>query len=392
MSFFLRSTSCNLQVKLATAVTLVLVTVTSLASAQQRSAAATTQGSSGASVRVEESASAATNAASAKAKPKWKPRAAPTEPVAAEAESGGDEVDLNVMAVPGPVAPKEPKRRTKSKQAAAKRVPRERQPTAEYVKMRDSWHAPVEQYLTPTLKVTGRPPLVLSRVLGGDAPVTLVPQRDDGGFSDEDLERASTAFCPKEAKKIHAISPRLLDLVYRAMLHFKAPLVHVVSGYRPDRAGSRHTQGRAIDFVLPGVTNEQLADYARTYGFVGVGIYPKSGFVHLDVRDTSYFWVDNSLPDERSRGIPVLPNLAVQADRAAAARGDAPDTWVPDNDREDRAAAKSYARRAKVRRDRALRQQSAAAAPANASSDSQPAKSAAAKPKTPAFNAAGMLD
>jgi hypothetical protein len=167
------------------------------------------------------------------------------------------------------------------------------------------------------------------------------------------------------------------------MRHFEAPLVHVVSGYRPDRAGSRHTQGRAIDFVLPGVTNEQLQDYVRTFGFVGVGIYPKSGFVHLDVRDTSYYWVDNSLPDERSRGVPVDGNLAAASDRAAAARGEAPDTWVPDNDAEDRAAAKSYARRAKQRRDRALRQQ------ARVSAAGAPAQS---KPKSQAFSAASVLD
>jgi hypothetical protein len=196
---------------------------------------------------------------------------------------------------------------------------------------------------------------------------------------------------------VHPISPRLLDLVYKAMLHFKASLVHVVSGYRPDRAGSRHTQGRAIDMVLPGVSNEQLADYVRTYGFVGVGIYPKSGFVHLDVRDVSYFWVDNSLPDERSRGVPILANLASASDRAAAARGEAPDTWVPNNDAEDRAAANTYARRAKARRDRALREQvrKSAVAPAADDSQAEPATSkvkSAAKAKTPSFNAAGVLD
>jgi hypothetical protein len=250
--------------------------------------------------------------------------------------------------------------------------------------MRDSWHAPVDPALiTPTLPVTGRVPLVLSRVLNGGDPVTLVPQREDGGFSDEDLQRAATAFCPKETKNVHPISPRLLDLVYRAMRHFEAPLVHIVSGYRPDRAGSRHTQGRAVDFVLPGVTNEQLADYVRTFGFVGVGIYPKSGFVHLDVRDASYYWVDNSLPDERSRGIPVDGNLAAASDRAAAARGEAPDTWVPDNEQEDRAAARSYARRAKIRRERALRQQARATTAGTA---------AQTTPKSPAFTSAGVLD
>lgn len=312
---------------------------------------------------------------------------------AATEEGGGDAEGLAAEPVAKSVAKSVAKPQSKSK-AKGGRPRAVRQPTAEYVKMRDSWHAPLDtSELQPTLKVTGRPPLVLSRVLGGDAPVTLVPQRDDGGFSDEDLARAANAWCPKEAKKKHPVSPRLLDLVYRAMRHFNAPLVHVVSGYRPDRAGSRHTQGRAIDFVLPGVTNEQLADYVRTYGFVGVGIYPKSGFVHLDVRDTSYFWVDESLPDERSRGVPILPQLATQADRVAAARGEAPDTWVPDNDREDRAAAKSYARRAKQRREKVLRAQAAPTSSAASAKDAAPiAKQKPAKASAPTFSAAGVMD
>lgn len=275
---------------------------------------------------------------------------------------------------------------TASKPKSKARARRERQPDATYVKLRDGWHAPVETHLTPTLPVSGRIPLVLARVNGGGDPVTLAPQREDGGFSDEDLQRAASAFAPKDAK-VHPIAPRLLDLVYRAMRHFEAPLVHVVSGYRPDRAGSRHTQGRAIDMVLPGVTNEQLADYVRTYGFVGVGIYPKSGFVHLDVREASYFWVDNSLPTERSRSVPMMGTQAAAADRAAAARGEAPDTWVPDNDREDKAAAKSYARRAKLRRDRALRKQGTASSAAPES----PSKAKSASKPTAAINTAGVF-
>jgi hypothetical protein len=350
MPFLQRSTSSGLHVKLVAAALVVASVFTRDASAQQRSAAP------GAASKQDTGDSKA-----------------------AEAESGGDEIDVSQASEAKP-APKAAKRRPKAK---AKRGKSGRQPTAEYVKMRDSWHAPVDpELLTPTLPVSGRVPLVLSRVLNGGDPVTLAPQREDGGFSDEDLERAARAFCPKEAKKVHAISPRLLDLVYRAMRHFEAPLVHIVSGYRPDRAGSRHTQGRAVDFVLPGVTNEQLADYVRTFGFVGVGIYPKSGFVHLDVRDASYYWVDNSLPDERSRSVPILGNLAAASDRAAAARGEAPDTWVPDNDAEDRAAAKSYARRAKQRRERALRQQARAAAAAT------PAQTK----KSPTFSSAGVLD
>jgi len=272
---------------------------------------------------------------------------------------------------------------TKSDRSAqprkAKRVRAGRQPSEQYQRLRDGWHAPVET--VPVPDVTGRIPLVLSRVNGGD-PVTLVPSRDDGGFSDDDLQRASRAFCPPEAKRVHAIAPRLLDLVYRTMLHFKAPLVHVVSGYRPDRAGSRHTQGRAIDMVIPGITNEQLAEHVRTLGFVGVGIYPKSGFVHLDVRDRSFFWVDMSLPGERSRMSAHLGTQAQENDVAARARGEAPDVYVPNNEREDRAAARSYARRAKMRRLRAQKQLDARAARAAEEGGSQ-ARATASSNDTP---------
>jgi hypothetical protein len=223
-----------------------------------------------------------------------------------------------------------------------------RQPSAEYVRIRDGWHAPIER--EPVANPPAFPPLVIAPVNGGER-ISIVPQREDGGFTDADVAVAARAFAPAHGQqKIHAIAPHLLDLVYRAMRHFDAPLVHLVSGYRADRAGSRHTQGRAIDMVLPGVSNEELADYVRTFGFVGVGVYPKSGFVHLDVRDASFFWLDDSLPDERCRTEPILPELAKQADAAARDRGEKPNAFVPNNEREDKAAARVYKKRAAQRR------------------------------------------
>ncbi len=264
----------------------------------------------------------------------------------------------------------------KAPKVATVKKRRGREPTPAYQKLRDSWHAPVEPGLLPALAVTVRRPLVLSQVNGGML-VTLVPQREDGGFSDEDLQRAAQAFAPRDwTGPVHPIAPRLLDLVYKAVLHFNAPMVHVVSGYRKDRAGSRHTQGRAVDMVLPGTTNEDLAEYVRSFGFCGVGVYPTSGFVHLDVRERSYFWVDNSLPGERSRSVPHMAEEAAEADRLAAMRGIQPDVFVPDNNKEDRAAAGSYARRAKRRRERAQKQ----LAVANAGASSRTAT--AAEPAT----------
>jgi uncharacterized protein YcbK (DUF882 family) len=194
-----------------------------------------------------------------------------------------------------------------------------------------------------------RAPLLLMPVNGGSA-VELVPRRDDGGFSDADLRRAAVAFSQQSPGKVHPLAPRLLDLVYRCVRHFDASLVRVVSGYRRDRAGSRHTQGRAVDMAIEGVANDRLAAYVREFGFVGVGFYPKAGFVHLDVRDASYFWVDDSAPGAPNHLIPVLEDEARSADASARARGEAPDMYVPNNRAEDAAAAKVYAHRARLRR------------------------------------------
>jgi len=50
------------------------------------------------------------------------------------------------------------------------------------------------------------------------------------------------------------------------------------------------------------VPNTELRDYLRgNLKKVGVGYYPNSSFVHLDVRkDRSAFWIDYSGPGERS--------------------------------------------------------------------------------------------
>jgi len=225
----------------------------------------------------------------------------------------------------------------------------ERQPTAEYQRIRDGWHAPIPRESITVADPSQLPPLVLAPVNGGER-VSLTPEGEDGGFSSEEQLRAARVFTPSARRKPHPVAPRLLDLVYRAMRHFDVPLVHMVSGYRADRAGSRHTQGRAIDMVLPGVSNEALAAYLRGLGFVGVGVYPKSGFVHLDVRDASFFWIDESLPDERCRTQPVLLEEAKLADQAARDRGEGPNSFVPNNEREDRAAARAYQRRAQQQR------------------------------------------
>jgi uncharacterized protein YcbK (DUF882 family) len=94
----------------------------------------------------------------------------------------------------------------------------------------------------------------------------------------------------------HALAVRVEQLVVRAAYHFGDAQVYVVSGWR-DRA-SRHGTGEAIDFKLKGVSARELAAYLRSLPRAGVGVYtnPRTQFVHLDVRDQSYHWIDASPP------------------------------------------------------------------------------------------------
>jgi hypothetical protein len=157
-----------------------------------------------------------------------------------------------------------------------------------------------------------------------------VPVSPRGGFDEGSLALAQRAFASREDGAEHPVHPRLLDLVYRAVRHFRVPYVTVVSGYRSGNPRSRHGQGRAIDLALPGVADRRLAAFLRPQGFVGVGIYPTSGFVHLDVRARSYFWSDVSGPGQRNRERPILRNLARRFDRIARALGAEPTVDHPD--------------------------------------------------------------
>lgn len=104
----------------------------------------------------------------------------------------------------------------------------------------------------------------------------------------------------------HAMSPRLMALLYSTGRHYPGHRLEVVSGYRHPSVAknprSPHMKGLACDFRVVGITNQQLRDYLRSaYKNVGVGYYPNSSFVHLDVRkDRSAFWIDYSGPGERS--------------------------------------------------------------------------------------------
>ncbi|HKQ68604.1 MAG TPA: DUF882 domain-containing protein [Polyangiaceae bacterium] len=104
----------------------------------------------------------------------------------------------------------------------------------------------------------------------------------------------------------HPIDPRLVTLVAMVSDHFGGRDIQVVSGFRPFSPRqytphSNHNHGRALDFAIRGVSNETLRDFCRTFRNVGVGYYPNSSFVHLDVRATNATWTDYAGPGQPPR-------------------------------------------------------------------------------------------
>jgi uncharacterized protein YcbK (DUF882 family) len=170
----------------------------------------------------------------------------------------------------------------------------------------------------------GRPMLALRSVNRGEF-LAIAALSDNGGFASIDLDRSAHLLRAAGGDE-HPIDPRTLGLLYRIQTHFGAPEIRAVSGYRLPRPGSRsnHGKGRAVDIIVPGVADEEVARFVRELGFVGVGVYPKSQFVHVDIRPRSYFWIDDSGPHRKNRERGILADLATSSDAAAIARGQVP--------------------------------------------------------------------
>jgi hypothetical protein len=100
------------------------------------------------------------------------------------------------------------------------------------------------------------------------------------------------------------MNPRLLRLLAIVSDHFGGRTIHVISAFRPFRRGqytahSKHNIGNAVDFRVEGVPNRVVRDFCTTLPNTGCGYYPRSVFVHMDVRPESVTWVDWSGPGQR---------------------------------------------------------------------------------------------
>jgi uncharacterized protein YcbK (DUF882 family) len=94
---------------------------------------------------------------------------------------------------------------------------------------------------------------------------------------------------PKEFDVLHAMLARLgrLDSVINIVCGYRTPETNAELRRHSPQTGvaehSQHMEGHAIDLRVPGVTTANLRDAALSLQAGGVGYYPVSQFVHVDV-------------------------------------------------------------------------------------------------------------
>lgn len=168
------------------------------------------------------------------------------------------------------------------------------------------------------------PVRVKMRNTGATASVRLY--RDDGTLDPDALGAfASVAASSKGADE--PLPARLVQLVVRASYHFGGKPVVIISATRKGAHG-KHGVGEAIDFKIDGVRAATLASYLRGQPRAGVGIYthPKTQYVHLDVRDRSFHWIDGSPPGVTWREKRLRDPKQEKRDAAYSASMDLPES------------------------------------------------------------------
>jgi uncharacterized protein YcbK (DUF882 family) len=94
---------------------------------------------------------------------------------------------------------------------------------------------------------------------------------------------------PKEFDVLHAMMARLGKLggVIDIVCGYRTPETNAALRQNSPQTGvaehSQHMEGHAIDLRVPGVTTAKLRDAALSLEAGGVGYYPVSQFVHVDV-------------------------------------------------------------------------------------------------------------
>jgi len=125
----------------------------------------------------------------------------------------------------------------------------------------------------------------------------------DGNYVNNALSEIDYIMRDQYTGEIRQIDTKLLDLLHTICLELGTDEpFHILSGYRspetneflrkqglPVSVQSFHENGKAIDIRLPMIETSSLRRAAYRLKMGGVGYYPKSNFVHVDVGSIRYW-------------------------------------------------------------------------------------------------------
>ncbi|MGR6981703.1 DUF882 domain-containing protein [Testudinibacter sp. P27/CKL/0425] len=113
-----------------------------------------------------------------------------------------------------------------------------------------------------------------------------------------DLKKLDHLLRDRRSQKVHRIAPQLFSKLYQIQgnLGLRNTEIQIICGYRAPTTNaamsarsrgvaknSYHTRGEAIDFRIDGVSLANVRKAATNLNNGGVGYYPRSNFVHIDI-------------------------------------------------------------------------------------------------------------
>ena len=125
----------------------------------------------------------------------------------------------------------------------------------------------------------------------------------DGKYLDGPLSKIDYILRDHRTGETKSIDNRLLDLLYsiQKRMNVKQPF-HIISGYRSPQTNSilrkndrgvsgksLHMLGKAVDIRMPDVELSSLRKVAMDLRVGGVGYYPSSDFIHVDLGRLRYW-------------------------------------------------------------------------------------------------------
>jgi uncharacterized protein YcbK (DUF882 family) len=117
-------------------------------------------------------------------------------------------------------------------------------------------------------------------------------------YADNALDSLNHFLRDHRTGDVHRYEPKLFDVLADLLdsVARSNAEIHIICGYRTPWSNaflrshtsgvaekSLHMQAEAIDIRLPGVSTLALRNAALKLGRGGVGYYPSSGFIHVDV-------------------------------------------------------------------------------------------------------------